>query len=326
MLYPLKFKPILKERIWGGDRLKKVFRQNDVQTEVPIGECWSLSAVEGNFSVVENGYLAGNTIEELVEVYMGDLVGDNVYQRFGVEFPLLVKLIDTNEFLSVQVHPDDEMAKERHHAFGKSEFWYILNSNDDSQIITGFNKELSRDELIESVKDGSLKSQLKYVNVKPHDFIYIPSKSLHSLGEGVFLVEIQQTSDVTYRVYDWDRVDDRGKSRELHLELAVDTIDFSAEALQVESLSFHKNASQELLSSPYFQVNRLVLNQRLERDFFEHDSFRVYICIGGEAQMHSLNNDPVLLKQGELVLVPASLSGVVIEPVGEVSILEVLHP
>ena len=326
MLYPLKFKPILKERIWGGDRLRKVFQLSNGKTDPPIGECWSLSAVDGNLSVVENGYLAGNTIEELVEVYMGDLVGDNVYQRFGVEFPLLVKLIDTSKFLSVQVHPDDEMAKERHHAFGKSEFWYILNSNDESKIITGFNKKFSRDELIESVKDGSLKSQLKYVNVKPHDFIYIPSKSLHSLGEGVFLVEIQQTSDVTYRVYDWDRVDDRGKSRELHLELAVDTIDFSAEALQVESLSVHKNASQELLSSPYFQVNRLVLNQRLERDFFEHDSFRVYICIGGEAQMHSLNNDPVLLKQGELVLVPASLSGVVIEPVGEVSILEVLHP
>lgn len=326
MLYPLKFKPILKERIWGGDRLKNLFNHKGDNSGSPIGECWSLSAVEGNLSVVENGFLAGNNITELVEIYMGDLVGEPIYQKFGVEFPLLIKLIDTNEFLSVQVHPDDEMAMERHHAFGKSEFWYMLDSQDNSQIITGFNKKFTRKEYIASVKSGGLSSNLKYVDVKRDDFIYIPSRSLHSLGKGLFLVEIQQTSDVTYRVYDWDRVDAQGKGRELHLDLAADTIDFDADPLNLESLQIEEDKEQELTSNPYFQVNRFSLTQKLEREFLENDSFRLYICLNGKVELQALNKDPVYLGTGEIALIPASLPGVDLRPIGKAKVLEVLNP
>ncbi|MDD2197200.1 MAG: mannose-6-phosphate isomerase [Bacteroidales bacterium] len=326
MLYPLKFKPILKERIWGGDRLKNLFNLEENNSGTPIGECWSLSAVEGSLSVVENGFLAGNNITELVEIYMGDLVGDSIYQKFGVEFPLLIKLIDTNEFLSVQVHPDDEMAKERHHAFGKSEFWYMIDSQDDSQIITGFNKKLTRKEYIASVKRGGLRSSLQYVDVNSDDFIYIPSRSLHSLGKGLFLVEIQQTSDVTYRVYDWDRVDAQGKGRELHLDLAADTIDFDADPLDLELLPIEEDEVQELTSNPYFQVNRFFLTQKIEREFLENDSFRLYICLDGGVELHTLNNDSVHLGAGEIALVPASLPGVDLCPIGKAKVLEVLNP
>lgn len=326
MLYPLKFKPILKERVWGGDRLKNLINLTEEGSSMPIGECWILSAVEGSLSVVENGFLAGNNIEELIGVYMDDLVGESVYQKFGVEFPLLIKLIDTNEFLSVQVHPDDEMARERHHAFGKSEFWYMMDSQNDSQIVTGFSKKLTRNEFVDQVKSGGLSSSLKYVGVKGDDFIYIPSRSLHSLGKGVLLVEIQQTSDITYRVYDWDRVDAQGKGRELHLDLAADTIDFDTDPLKLKSLQIEENKEQELISNPHFQVNRFSLNQKLVREFIGYDSFRLYVSISGAIELHTPNNDPVSICSGEIALIPASLSGVTLNPRDNAKVLEVFIP
>ncbi len=326
MLYPLKFKPILKERIWGGERLKKLYRQADNAKKGAIGESWVLSGVQGNISIVTNGFLKGNTIEELVEVYMGDLLGDSLYDRFGVEFPLLIKLIDTQEFLSVQVHPDDAMAKERHHAYGKSEFWYFIESQDESQIITGFNKPFTRDDYFASVKDGSFKENLKYETVLPHNYLFIPAGSLHSLGKGIFLVEIQQTSDITYRVYDWDRVDAQGKSRELHVDFAADAIDFTADPLAVETVPFVENAPQELLVNPLFQVNRLSINGIIERELVDYDSFRLYICLGGRVELFTPENEAVVVDAGEVVLVPASLLSVTLESTDKALLLEVFVP
>lgn len=326
MLYPLKFKPLLKERVWGGENLKEMYADAVLPNMKEVGESWLVSGVQDNISLVANGFLKDNTLEELVEVYMGDLVGDSVYEKFGVEFPLLIKLIDTREYLSVQVHPDDEMAKERHSAYGKSEFWYVLESKDDSEIITGFNRSFTRDDYVSSIKDKTLISSLKNEAVVPHNFVFIPSGSLHSLGKNILLVEIQQTSDITYRVYDWDRVDEQGKGRELHIELAADTIDFSRNPLEIKSLDMDKNKAQELVENTFFRINRFYIDEPLNREFIDFDTFRLYICISGTAEVHSVGNNPVILSKGEVVLVPASLHVVELIPNEESLLLEAYVP
>jgi mannose-6-phosphate isomerase len=323
MLYPLKFKPILKERIWGGTRLKDEFAKENPEGIVNCGESWELSSVDDNLSVVSNGFLEGNSINELVEIYMADLVGEKVFEKFGIEFPILIKLIDTADFLSVQVHPDDSMAKRLHHAYGKTEMWYVLQCNEDSSIITGFNQQLSREKYLEIMDKGGLKDFLKYESVKSDDFFYIPSRQLHSLGKGILLVEIQQTSDITYRVYDWDRSDSEGKSRELHTDLASDAIDFNAEPIKKQNVPFVVNKVQKLTSEEYFSVNRLVIDKYTERDFFELDTFRIYICIEGEVEIDCDGASPVHISKGELALVPAIISNAALRPKNLAKLLEV---
>ncbi|PKP36465.1 MAG: mannose-6-phosphate isomerase, partial [Bacteroidetes bacterium HGW-Bacteroidetes-15] len=308
MLYPIKFSPILKERIWGGTRLKNDLGKKYPQGVEKCGESWELSGVEGNVSVVSNGYLSGNTLEELIEVYMGDLVGEKVYNDFGHEFPLLIKLIDTSDFLSLQVHPDDEMAKRLHHAYGKSEFWYVLDGEPDSTIITGFTEELTKEQFQDIVKSGDIAKFLKHELAHCDNFYYIPSGQVHALGKGIMLVEIQQTSDITYRIYDWDRVDDKGVGRELHLDLAADAINFEAKPFPSQNLPIELNQIQSLGSYPYFSTNRLVIDKVVERDFFKIDSFRIYICIEGEVDLNYFNGEDVTMIKGELVLIPASIS------------------
>ncbi len=322
MLYPLKFNSQLKERVWGGNRLGK-YLGKEVPSGVRIGESWELSAVQDNLSVVTNGFLAGNTIEELVEVYMADLVGDKVYKKFGIEFPLLIKLVDTSDYLSVQVHPDDEMAEKLHHAYGKSEMWYVLDSDHDSKIVSGFNKTITREEYVDIMQDGKLEEYLKYEPVNPYDIVFIPSGSIHSLGKNIFLVEIQQTSDLTYRIYDWNRKGVDGKNRELHTKLAVEAIKFQESPLETKRIEPKSNEPQELLSCQYFTVNRLVLNEQIERDLYTRDSFRVYLCTKGEAKIKCDQAEEVGIVKGELVLVPAEMSGTRIVPNNSVELLEV---
>lgn len=323
MLYPIKFSPILKERIWGGAKLMNEYGKIYPSGVEKCGESWELSSIEGSVSVVSNGYLVGNTLEELIEIYMGDLVGDKVYFAFGQEFPLLIKLIDSNDFLSVQVHPDDEMAKQLHHAYGKSEFWYVLKSEPDSKIITGFSKEIDKDQFKKIVSSGNIGHYLSYTQVKSDDFLYLPAGQVHALGKGVQLVEIQQASDITYRIYDWDRVDSKGAGRELHTDLAVDAINFKSKPIEVQNLAVDKNQPQVLGAYPYFSVNRLVINEEVERDFVKLDTFRIYICVDGEVELNYFQESNVSIKKGELVLVPASLNNIVLIPKFESKILEV---
>ena len=323
MLYPLKFTPQLKGRIWGGTRLHDLYGKVFPKGVDKCGESWELSGVDGSLSEVSNGFLAGNSIQELIEVYMGDLVGEQIYQRFGVEFPLLIKFIDTTDYLSVQVHPDDEMAKRLHHAFGKSEMWYVISGEPDSKIITGFNPKITREEYVEILKEGTLAQYLKYELARADDYFYIPSRHLHALGEGLLLVEIQQTSDITYRVFDWNRVDVNGQPRELHTDLALEAIDFVAVPIARKNSLLVYNQSQEVNNSPYFVVNRLCLTEKLERDFIQVDSFRVYICIEGGASISGNHFEEVTILQGEVVLVPANLSVVEFNPLPQAKILEV---
>lgn len=316
-LYPLKFKPIFKETVWGGSKLRTVLNKN-ISPDKKVGESWELSGVRGNLSVVSNGYLKGNNIEELIEIYMGELVGEKVYERFGQEFPLLIKLLDTTETLSLQVHPDDATAAERHHAFGKTEMWYVIAAEADSKIAVGFNKDSNLSELLDHIKNSSLHEILNLESAKAGDAFYIPAGTLHAIGKNITLAEIQQTSDITYRVYDWGRND---KNRPLHTDLAMDIINYHA-ATDNKIGTSGRDESQLLADSPYFTTTLLNLAQAAERSYGELDSFIIYICTEGAAQV-SCNGQAEKIERGETLLIPASLSEVKITPQAAVKLLEV---
>ena len=319
MLYPLKFKPLFKERIWGGDRLA-----HDMNKKLPagkrIGESWELSAVPGDISVVANGKLAGNNLEELIEVYMGDLVGDHIYNHFGLLFPLLIKLIDAQDDLSIQVHPNDQLARERHNSYGKTEMWYVLASEPGAALYVGFNKPVTREEYLQHVNDGTLADLLDKVPVKPGDTFFIPAGTIHAIGRGLLIAEIQQTSDITYRVFDWNRVDANGKGRELHTELALDAIDFEAKHQYNKTRAPRKNEAVNLVNSPYFITNVVEVSGELSRNHEDKDSFVIYMGTEGQLEL-TWETGTETLSKGETVLVPACLDEVVLK--GEGKVLEI---
>jgi mannose-6-phosphate isomerase len=321
-LYPLKFEPILKEKIWGGTSLVNHYHKK-ADPENKYGESWEVSAISDNLSVVCNGFLAGNNIEELIEVYMGDITGDSVYERFGVEFPLLIKLIEAKNDLSVQVHPGNEMAMERHKAYGKTEMWYIIESENDSRIYTGFKKPVTRDEYLEALESGNLQELLNAENPEPGDFFFTPAGRIHAIGSGILLAEIQQTSDVTYRIYDWNRKDDNGNERELHNDLALDAIDFSASGKNMIKAQPMMNKTETLVNCEYFTTNVINFNENISKDYNLIDSFVIYMCIEGEFLIRwDGNSEPVI--RGETVLLPALIKEVSLEPAPEAKVLEIL--
>ncbi|MGE0077062.1 MAG: type I phosphomannose isomerase catalytic subunit [Bacteroidales bacterium] len=321
-LYPLKFKPQYKERIWGGDRLRTVLKKTVPSEMSKCGESWEISAVQDSVSVVENGYLAGNDLEELIEVYMGDLVGDAVFEKFGVEFPLLIKLIDAQDVLSIQVHPDDDTANERHHAYGKTEMWYVIDAEDKSEIITGFRKSVDKEEYLSSLASGKLKDILNVENTQAGDVFFIPAGRVHAIGKGILLAEIQQTSDITYRIYDWDRVDSNNKPRELHTSLAVDVIDFNA-IVDAKKTIPDDLGETELSSCQYFTVNRLAFSSVINRDYNDLDSFVIYMCIQGSASIVYSKGNVEKIRTGETVLIPAELKNIVLQPDSKCTLLEI---
>lgn len=275
----------------------------------------------GDVSVVANGFLAGNSLEELVEVYMGDLVGDRIYEKFGIEFPLLIKFIDANDFLSIQVHPDDSLARSRHNSYGKTEMWYIVES-EGGTLISGFNREVDRESYLKHFKGGTLKEIIQYFDVVPGDIFFMPAGRIHAVGAGVLLAEIQQTSDVTYRIYDWDRVDARGKSRELHTDLAVDAIDFNTRADSKTSYNALENSTVTAVDCPYFTTGVIRLDQPVEKDFNMIDSFVIYMCMEGAAGI-SYPGGVEHLKKGDTILIPAELKNLAIIPTEPTTLLEV---
>jgi mannose-6-phosphate isomerase len=317
-LYPLKFKPILKDKIWGGSGLRDVLGKN---ASGKAGESWEISSVTDEVSVVENGFLAGNNLEELVEVYMGDLVGEKIYEKYGLVFPLLIKFIDASDFLSIQVHPDDGLAKTRHNSFGKTEMWYIVDSK-GGELITGFNREMDKEQYLKHFKGGTLKEILKYVEVSSGDIYFIPAGRIHAIGAGVLLAEIQQTSDVTYRIYDWDRLDDQGKSRELHTGMALDAIDFQYHPDTKTHYQALKNNTVIAVDSPFFTTGVIKLDKPVEKDFNLIDSFIIYMCMEGEAGI-SYPGGVEKIKKGETILIPAEMKNLAIVPTVPTTLLEV---
>ncbi len=322
-LYPLKFHPIFKDYIWGGSKLKDKFNKNIPATFTRCAESWEISGVQDNISVVSNGYLKGNDLQELIEIYMADIVGEKVYEQFGVEFPLLIKLIDAKEDLSIQVHPNDEIAKLRHHAFGKTEMWYVIDSEPGSKIITGFDRDTTPDEYLNLLKSKNLVDVLKYEDAKPDDVFFIPPGTVHAIGKGLLIAEIQQTSDITYRIYDWDRVDTKGKPRELHTDLSLDVINyrkFSEGKLHPERQT---NKTIELIKCNYFTTNRLSFNKSIGRDYNWLDSFVVYICIEGEVDVIYNSGAKERIYAGETILIPADLKEIILTPLKYSTILEI---
>ena len=307
-LYPLKFAPILKDRIWGGDRLNTVLGKH--ATTNRCGESWELSGVSGDISVVENGFLKSNNLQELIEVYMGDLVGDSVYERFGLEFPILIKFIDARDDLSIQVHPDDKLAAERHNSYGKTEMWYVLEAAKDSELIVGFNRKTDSKTYMDALNSGTLKDILNVEKVSCGDVFFIPAGRVHAIGKDILIAEIQQTSDVTYRIYDWGRTDEQGKPRELHTELALDAIDYG---MQNEYKTAYRKPSQgteELAKCPYFTTNMVGFNRALEKDYQNSDSFVIHICTSGAYTISWGSADSVEVRKGETVLIPAVLKDI----------------
>lgn len=321
-LYPLKFQPILKDKIWGGSKLKTVLNK-DFSPLPNAGESWEISGVEGDISVVSNGKLAGNDLEELIEVYMGDLVGDKVYDQFGMEFPLLIKFIDANDVLSIQVHPDDELSKERHNAFGKTEMWYVIEADKGSELIVGFNQEVDKEKYVAKLEEGKLEEILNNEPVQKGSCFFIPAGRVHAIGKGILLAEIQQTSDVTYRMYDWNRTDDQGNPRELHTELAVDAIDYSFEKKYRTDYETETNKTKELVRCPYFTTNTLEFDKQIEKDYSQLDSFVIYMCLDGDFTIESEDGITTEVAKGETVLIPAALENVILFPKGKTEILEV---
>ena len=320
-LYPLKFTPILKERIWGGTRLKTVLGK-DAKMEY-CGESWELSGVDGDISVVGNGFLKGNDLQELIEVHMGDLMGDSIYERFGIEFPILIKFIDAQDDLSLQVHPDNQLAVERHGSYGKTEMWYVMDADRESTLISGFNQKMDREKYVHALNGKMLKDIMNFEKVVSGDVFFIPAGRVHAIGKGILLAEIQQTSDVTYRIYDWDRVDIHGKPRELHTELALDAIDYHLHSEYKTCYDRPSQGAVELAKCPYFTANLLCFGQPLENDYQRLDSFVIYVCTSGACSIHWGTDESMKISKGETVLLPAVLNYIQLVPSEPTEILEV---
>jgi mannose-6-phosphate isomerase len=320
-LYPLKFESVLKEKIWGGATLVERYNKKPAGA-LKIGESWELSAIQDNQSIITNGFLAGNNIEELIEVYMGDITGDLVFEKFGSEFPLLIKFIEAREDLSIQVHPDNALARKRHLAYGKTEMWYILEGGKDSKMYTGFKDGVTKEMYQESVINKNLTDLLNVESAEGGDVFFIPSGCIHSIGAGIVLVEIQQTSDITYRIFDWNRNGSGTSARELHTDLALDAIDFASTVKSKIVIKSELNKTINLVNCEFFNTNIIRFDKAISKDYHFIDSFVLYICTEGEFLI-KWDNCSDKVSKGETILLPAMIKEVVLEPFNEAQILEI---
>ncbi|TRX65941.1 type I phosphomannose isomerase catalytic subunit [Carboxylicivirga sp. M1479] len=320
MLYPLKFTPILKEMIWGGKKIPSTLNI-DTPDDVKIGESFAVSGLKNDLSVVSNGSLAGNNMLDLIEKYKGQLLGEEVYQQFGTNFPLLIKYIDANDDLSIQVHPNDELAKEKHDSFGKTEMWYVMATEKDASLISGFSRKTDTSEFDKLHSSGRLMELMQKHTTAEGDAFFIPAGKVHSIGSGNLVAEIQQTSDITYRIYDFDRKDKMGNSRELHHELAMDAMNFTDDESGKVNYQNKENTSNQIASCQYFTTNMLCVKGNVSTDYSELDSFVILMNVGGSCQI-SAAEVSIELNEMEAVLIPASLNQVVLQS-DEAKILEV---
>lgn len=301
----LQFEPILKDKIWGGDKLQKLLNKNSTRKD--IGESWEISDVQGEISIVSRGDLKGKSLQEILTTYKGQFLGNRVYESFGNQFPLLIKFIDAKEALSIQLHPHDDLAKKRHNSFGKTEMWYVMQADEEANLIVGFNKDVTKEEYLKHLNEKTVIDILNIDRVKKGDVYFIPTGRVHAIGAGVLLAEIQQTSDITYRIYDWDRQDVHGNYRELHTEEALDAIDFTSQSSYKTEYSTKENQSSTIVKSPYFHTSILEIKGEIEKDISQLDSFVIYICVSGDIRFTN-TNDSISIQMGQTILVPSSLS------------------
>lgn len=322
MLYPLKFQPILKQRIWGGNKLKTIYNKTS-ELDGSLGESWELSGIDGDESVVVNGELAGNTINELLEVYMDDLVGSKVFEKYQFTFPLLFKLIDANDKLSIQVHPNDEVAMEKHGCFGKTEMWYVIEAEEGAELAIGFSEPTTKESYMQHLQNGTLESILKKEKVQAGDAFFIPAGLVHAIGKGIVLAEIQQSSDITYRIYDYNRVDSQSALRELHTEQALEAINFDE---KIDAKVDYQNKINEpvvLVECDYFNVNKISFDKSVIRDYSDLDSFVVYMCMSGSFEIKYQDGSIEKVMKGEIILVPSEIEEIQLIPESLVDLLEV---
>lgn len=320
--YPLVFDPYLKEVIWGGEAICRFKHLSSEQKQ--IGESWEVSVIPGSVSVVNSGLLKGKTLEDLVDCMPVELLGQSVIDRFGKRFPLLVKFIDAEADLSVQVHPNDELAIKRHGSSGKSEMWYVIDAVPGSRLVSGFSVPMDKAEYTRRVAEGTLEEVLRYIDVNPGDVFFLPSGSVHAIGSGIFLAEIQQSSDITYRMYDYNRKDALGNFRPLHVEEARDAIDYTFVPETKTHYPEKDNEVVPLIRSSYFSTNRIRLTQKVEiqRSYLDIDSFVLLVCMGGDGYLRYEGGVQTLL-QGTTVLLPAALKNVTIGTEEDCLLMEV---
>ena len=319
-MYPLKFEPILKQTLWGGDKIISFKQLNDTRTEV--GESWEISAVEGSESIVAEGPDKGMTLTEVLSKYREELLGEANYARFGVKFPLLVKFIDARQDLSIQVHPSDELAKKRHNSMGKTEMWYVIGADKGAKLRSGFSEQITPKEYKDRVYNNTITEVLQEYDIQPGDVFFLPAGRVHSIGAGAFIAEIQQTSDVTYRIYDFDRKDAKGNVRELHTDLAREAINFEVLDDYRTQYDVVENEPIELVACPYFTTSLYDMTEEITCDYSELDSFVIFVCVEGSCTLYDNEKNEVSFKAGETVLMPASIQEVTIVPNGKVKLLE----
>jgi mannose-6-phosphate isomerase len=308
--YPIKFKFQLKDKIWGGNKLSSTL--NKQSESISVGESWELSGLKDNESVVRNGDFKGKNLSQLISKFKGKLVGEEVYALYQNEFPLLVKFIDASADLSIQVHPNDELAQKRGHNRGKSEMWYICQADEGSSVISGFNKDLSQEEYLKLVATDSLGDVLNRESAQKGDVFDVPAGRIHTIGKGLLLAEIQQSSDVTYRVSDFGRKDKDGHLRELHTEESVAALDFTCYPNYRISYEQIQNQPVNLVSNKYFVVNKLSVEEQLKLNYRALHSFVILVCTEGEASV-TAGGVTESVSMGEVVLLPACLDEVVID-------------
>ena len=329
-LYPFKFEPILKSVVWGGE---KIAPYKGITTDIQkIGESWELSGVKGNESVIANGEFAGRNITSLIEEFKGELVGKHIYDNTGTEFPLLIKFIDAQSDLSIQVHPNDELAAVRHNGSkGKTEMWYVVGTSEGAHLLTGLTEKIDKEEYVKRVENNTITDILKRYEVEPGDVFFLPAGRIHAICGGCFIAEIQQTSDITYRIYDYGRLGLDGKPRQLHTEQAKDAIDYTVYEDYKTHYEEKKNAINEVVDCNYFTTSILDMDETVKQDLSNTDSFLVVMCLEGNGKL--VDHEPtevggketaekvLEIHQGETVLVPATSAAVEFVPEGKMKIL-----
>ncbi|WP_374398847.1 type I phosphomannose isomerase catalytic subunit [Flavobacterium sp.] len=314
--YPLTFTPILKDRIWGGTKLKTYLNKPIVSETT--GESWEISTVPGDISVVNNGVLKGKNINEIIDLFPEEILGKSVVTRFGKQFPLLFKFIDAKEDLSIQLHPNDALAKERHNSFGKTEMWYVMQADESARLVIGFRKDSNQQEYLAHLENKNLIDLLNEYPVSKGDVFFLETGTIHAIGAGVVVAEIQQTSDVTYRIYDWDRVDANGNGRELHTDLALEAINYNATHSKIEYKE-EANQSTSVVNCPYFVTNIIALQDRFIWKRTQQ-AFTVFMCTNGQFEM-IVNGEILRYRMGDTILIPACIENLTVR--GKATLLEI---
>lgn len=311
-LYPLKFKNNFHATLWGGRRLRK-FKGLIQQGEI-IGESWEVSVVPKYESEIANGDFQGKLLTELINENPEAVLGERIIAKYGPHFPLLIKFIDAEKNLSIQVHPDDNLARQRHGCLGKTEMWYVIDSKEDTEIIVGFTEHLTEEDFSDKVNNLTIEDSLAHYKAKKGDVFFLPAGRVHAIGAGSFILEVQENSDITYRIYDYDRIDINGRKRELHTEQAKKAIDFTVHDNYKTEINYKENDSTTLVNCNYFNTSLIDLSEPKRIDIAKRKSFKIFVCLEGFVSILDNNNKKTLLKQGETVFIPAEIEFVELTP------------